>query len=142
MFGIFGKRKEQELDLETRFIKDEISRSKRFGFKFSVLAVEVSHAVPRGLSKIMPGKTLSFHVLERNLRLYDKVIGTRQQQRRYYIVLPQTDKDGLDVVIQRIHEISKERDWGNILIGAAVYPEDGEKPKALLDKAISNLDDD
>jgi hypothetical protein len=135
MFWLFGKRKEQGLETEIKFIKDEISRSKRLGFQFGVLAVEVSHSAPRGLSKIMPGKAISFHVLERHLRLYDKIIEP-QQQRRYYIILPQTKKNGLNIVVQRIYELSKEHKWGNVLIGAAVYPEDGESPKALLDKAI------
>jgi hypothetical protein len=135
MFWLFGKRKEQELEGEIKFIKDEIGRSKRLGLQFCVLAVEVSHSVPRGLSKVMPGKTLSFHILERHLRLYDKIIEPKQQ-RRYYVVLPQTDRNGLDVVMQRIYELSKEHNWGEVLIGAAIYPEDGETPKALLDKAI------
>jgi len=69
------------------------------------------------------------------LRLYDKIIEPKQQ-RRYYIILPQTDKNGLDVVIQRIYELSKEYKWREVLIGAALYPEDGENLRALPDKAI------
>jgi len=134
MFWFLGKRQKQELEVETEFIEEEISRSKRFGFQFGVLVVEVPHSAPRGLSKVMPGKAISFHVLKKFLRRYDKLIESKQ--RRYHIVLPQTDRDGLDVVRQRIHELSKEHNWGDVLIGAAFYPEDGEDPKSLLDKAI------
>ena len=135
MFRFKNKEKKQDLALEINSINEEISRSKRFGFNLGILVVELNNSVPRGLSKVMPGKTISFHVLEKHIRAYDKVIGPFL--RRYYIILPQTDKNGVSAVKQRVYRLAKEHNWGDVLIGTAVYPEHGESPKALLDKAIN-----
>ena len=135
MFRFKNKEKKQDLALEINSINEEISRSKRFGFNLGILVVELNNSVPRGLSKVMPGKTISFHVLEKHIRAYDKVIGPFLS--RYYIILPQTDKNGVSAVKQRVYRLAKEHNWGDVLIGTAVYPEDGESPKALLDKAIN-----
>ena len=132
MFRFKGKK--QELGAEINLINEEIGRSKRFGFNLGVLVVELNNSVPRGLSKLMPGKTISFHVLKKHIRVYDKVIGPFL--RRYYIILPQTDKSGVSAVKKRVYKLAQEHNWGDVLIGTAVYPEDGESPKALLDKAI------
>jgi len=141
MFRFKDKRKKQELGVEIDLINEEIGRSKRFGFSLGVLVVELNDSVPRGLSKVMPGKTISFHVLKRYIRVYDKVVGPFL--RRYYIILPQTDKNGVNAVKQRVYKLAEEHKWGDVLIGTAVYPEDGKTPKALLDKAIvSALDSD
>jgi len=137
MFRFGDKGKEQEFEVEIKFINEEVNRSKRFGFNFAVLVVEVSHSVPRGLSKVMSGKTISFDVLQKRLRGYDKAIGP--VLRRYYIILPQTDKNGVSVVKQRVYRVAQEQDWGDVFIGTAVYPEDGESHKTLLDKAIGEL---
>jgi len=138
MFKFWKKRKEdEEFKVEIGWIDKEISRSKRFGFNFGVLVVEMSHSVPRGLSKVMPGKTISFHVLQKHLRGYDKVVGPIL--RRYYIITPQTDKNGVNVVKQRIYRLAQEENWGDLSIGIAVYPEEGESPEALLNKAIGEL---
>ena len=42
---------EKTLKIEREFIDKEINRSKRFGFKFNLLAVLISESVPRGISK-------------------------------------------------------------------------------------------
>ena len=123
--------------MEIRMVQEEINRSKRFGLSFGVLAVEVNNSVPRGLSKVMPGKTLSFHLMEKNLRGYDRIIGP--VLRRYFIILPQAEKGGVAVVKQRIHDIAKREKWGDISIGAALYPENGNNAKALIERAISEL---
>ena len=133
MAWFFGKRKRHELEVEAKVIEAEINRSKRFGFQFGVLAVELSHSVPRGLSRMLPGRTISFHVLEKNLRLYDRVIESHYR-RRYYIILPQTDKDGVEVVKARIYRIAQEKNWEDVSIKSAVYPDDGNASKALLGK--------
>ena len=133
MAWLFGKRKRHKLEVEAKAIEAEISRSKRFGFQFGVLAVELSHSVPGGLSKILPGRTISFHVLEKNIRLYDRVIES-PYRRRYYIILPQTDKNGVEVVKARIYRIAQEQNWENVSISSAVYPDDGNASKALLSK--------
>ena len=60
-------------------------------------------------------------------------------RRRYYIIFSQTNRDGANVVKQRIHKLAEEQNWGNLTIGTAVYPEDGKTSQALLSKAISDL---
>ena len=131
MAWFFSKSRRHRLKTEARHIDVEISRSKRFGLKFGVLAVELSHSAPRGLSKILPGRMISFHVLEKNLRSYDQIIESHYM-RRYFIVLPQTDKDKVEVVKTRIYGIAKERKWEDLSIKSAVYPDDGDTSKKLL----------
>ena len=85
----------------------------------------------------MPGKTLSFHLMKKYIRGYDKLFGPFF--RRYYIILPQSDRNGINAFKQRIHRLAKEYKWGDLSIGEALYDEDGESPQALLDAAISRL---
>lgn len=134
---IFAKWFKRRLSFEKDSIQREISRSRRFNLEFGVLLVEVDNGVSRGLSKCLPGKTLSFHVLKKNLRAYDEVI--QHLCRRYYIILPQTDKIGTQTVRRRIYRLAVANDWRTVFIGAAVYPQDGETPQVLLDKAESEL---
>lgn len=129
----FRGRKQNKLKHEINLIDEEISRSKRFGFHFAVLVLELNHSVPRGLSKLLPGKAISFHILKKNLRVYDKVI--TMNYRRYYIILPQTDESGVRAVKERIYRLAIEHNWGDINIGISVYPEDGECSQSLLEKA-------
>jgi hypothetical protein len=133
MAWLFGKGKRHKLEVEAKVIEAEINLSKRFGFQFSVLAVELSHSAPRGLSKMLPGRAISFHVVEENVRLYDRVIESHSR-RKYYIILPQTDKNGVEVVKARIYRIAQEQNWENVSISSAVYPDDGNVSKVLLDK--------
>ena len=84
-------------------------------------------------SKLLPGKAISFHILKKNLRVYDKV--TNINYRRYYIILPQTNEAGVSVVKERIDRLSQEHNWEDINIGISVYPEDGECSQSLLEKA-------
>ncbi len=131
MFGL-TKRPKKFLKFESKNIEKEIDRSKRFGYSFGILTVEVPHSVPRGLSSILPGKTLSFHVMEKNIRRYDTIM--QSLQRIYYIILPQTDKNGVEIVINRIRKMASNHGWDNISISSAVYPEDGATAVKLLEK--------
>lgn len=135
MFKIKRKVKKQKFEVEIKQINEEINRSKRYDYNFGVLAVNVSHSVPRGLSKIIPGKVISFHLLSKYIRNYDKM--TDPYLRRYYIILSQTDRDGVNAVKQRIYKLAKEHNWGGVSVGTAVYSEDGKSAVALLEKAIS-----
>ncbi len=136
MFG-FLRRRKSKLDIENRVIKAEIARSKRFGLKFGILLLDVKHSVERGLSRLLPGQTISYRTLEKNLRSYDRVIIT--SFRRYYIILPHTEVEGISVVKARIYKVAEDNNWGDVSIGAAVYPEDGKSPKALLNRAAEGL---
>ena len=115
-------------------IKEEINRSKRFKLSFAVLVAEVSHWFAPGLIKVLPGKTISIHIIRRYIRGYDKMIGPIK--RRYYVILPQTNKKGAFAVKQRIKTVALERNLGDIAIGTAAYSEDGTSPESLLSKSM------
>ena len=72
------KGKKKKFKTEIKLIDRMISQSRRFEYIFSVLSVEISDSVPRGLSKILPGKTISFRILEKNMRQYDLVTGSSE----------------------------------------------------------------
>ena len=137
MFRSRNSIKKRKYKTEIKVIDEEINRSQRYNFNFSVLVVDISHSVPRGLSKLLPGNVVSFHLLQKYIRSYDHMIGPNR--RRYYIISSQTNRDGANAVKQRIHKLAEEHNWGNLTIGAAVYPEDGKTSQALLSKAISEL---
>ena len=137
MFRFWNAVKKQRYEVEMKKIEEEISRSSRFDYSFGVLVVDVSHSVPKGLSKLFPGKTISFHLMRKHIRGYDKLYGPFV--RRYYIILPQGDRTSVNAVKQRIHKLAQEHNWGDLSIGAEIYEEDGRTAQALLDKAISEL---
>jgi len=138
MAWFFSKRKRRKFEIEAKHIEVEINRSKRFGFQFGVLTVELSHSVPGGLSKILPGRTISFHVLEKNLRSYDQVIESHYR-RRYYIIIPQIDKHRIEGVKTRIYGIAQEQKWKDVSIKSAIYPDDGDTSQVLLGKLSSKV---
>lgn len=133
----FLKKSRQRLKVESKIIDSEINRSKRFGFSFGVLAVEVPQTVSRGLSRILPGSTISFHVMRKHIRRYDTIV--QSLHRKYYIILPQTDKTNVGIVSEKIKKLSSDYGWGNISIGSAVYPQDGTIAEKLLEKSASQI---
>jgi len=137
MFRSRNAIKKRKYKTEIKVIDEEINRSQRYNLNFSVLVVDISHSVPRGLSKLLPGNVVSFHLLQKYIRSYDHMIGPNR--RRYYIIVSQTNRDGANVVKQRIQKLAEEQDWGNLTIGTAVYPEDGKTSQALLSKALNEL---
>jgi len=137
MFRSRNSIKKRKYKAEIKVIDEEINRSQRYNLNFSVFAVDISHSVPRGLSKLLPGNVVSFHLMQKYIHSYDHMIGPNR--RRYYIIFGQTNRDGANSVKQRIHKLAEEQDWGDLTIGTAVYPEDGNTPQALLSKAISEL---
>jgi GGDEF domain-containing protein len=137
MFRFNNLVKKRQYKAELKVIDEEINRSRRFDLNFSVLVVDMSHSVPRGLSKLLPGNVLSFHLLQKHVRSYDHIIGPHR--RRYYIVSSQTDREGASAVKERIHKLAEEHEWGDLSIGMAVYPEDGKTSQAILNKALSEL---
>ena len=135
----FERFKTTKLKLEAELIEREIHRSKRFGYTFSLLVLEVTNSIPRGLSKLLPGRTLSFHTLQKNLRPYDKIVNSLV--RRYYIILPQTNKIASDKIKHRIYEMAEYYKWGDINIGIATYLDDGNDAKSLIKAATELLED-
>ena len=137
MLEFWKAMKKQRFEEEVKKIEDEINRSKRFNFSFGVLVLDISHAAPKGLSALIPGKTISFHLMRKHMRGYDKLFGPFF--RRYYIILPQSDRNAVFAVKQRIYKLAQDHNWGDLSIGEAVYDEDGKSAQALLDTAISRL---
>ena len=137
MFNVFEKRKKKKFKSEIEVIDAEIVRSQRHDFHFSILIVEVSHSVPRGLSRILPGNVVCFHLFKKHYRSYDRIIGP--YWRRYYIVLPQTERAEANIAKQRVAGLAEEHNWGDVSIGMAVFPEDGDNPDVLLEKALSEI---
>ena len=137
MFRLRNSIKRQKYKSELKVIDEEINRSRRHNLNFSVLVVDISHSVPRGLSKLLPGNVLSFHLLQKHVRSYDNIIGPHR--RRYYIISSQTDREGASAVKDRIYKLAEEHNWGDLSIGMAIYPEDGKTSQALLNKALSEL---
>jgi hypothetical protein len=137
VFFLKRKREKKKFDYELESIDEEINRSSRMDLKFCVLAVELSHQNPRGLSRILPGDVLSFHVVNKYIRNYDRMFGP--YFRRYFLILPQTDINGAQVVEQRIQEIAQKYKWGEVSVGIAVFPKDGDKAVELLDTAVENI---
>jgi hypothetical protein len=137
LFHFFSAIKKHKFEEEIKRIDEEINRSNRFDFSFGVLVVQVSHSAPKGLSKLMPGKTLSFHLMRKYIRGYDKLYGPFF--RRYYIILPQGNRTSVNIVKERIFKLAQEYNWGRVAFGTAVYKEDGKTAQALLNKALSEL---
>ena len=99
--------------------------------------MELGHSAPQGLGRLIPGKTISYQILKSHLRCYDKVIGPFI--RRYCVLIPQTTKEGLETVKQRVESIIKENKLGIASIGCAFYPEDGENADEIINKAMMVL---
>ena len=137
MLEFWNAMKKQRFEEEVNKIEDEIRRSKRFNYSFGVFVVDISHATPKGISALMPGKTISFHLMKKHIRGYDKLFGPFFK--RYYIILPQSDRNEVNAFKQRIYKLAEEYNWGGLSIGEAVYDEDGKSAQALLDAAISRL---
>jgi len=136
MFG-FGRKRKERFEFERKMIAEEINRSERFGYGFVLLVVELSHGAPRGLSRIFPGRTISFHIIEKNLRSYDKI--GESALRRYHVLLPQTERSDASAIQERIQALARKYKLGDVTIGMASYPEDGKTPQALIERAVSQI---
>jgi len=134
MFWLREKRKKRKFDWELKLIGQEISRSKRFMLSFGILGINLSSSAPRGLSKLLPGRTLSLHLLEKNIRYYDKLLN--YAYKIYLIILPQAKKEDINKIKERIYSFAQDYQWGEIYINTAVYPEDGEDPRSLLKQVV------
>lgn len=136
--GWFGsKYKKFKLKKEIKAIEKEISRSKRHGFHFGVMVLQIDNSIPRGLSRTLPGKTISYHVVESHLRYCDSIM-LGNFFRTYYIILPQTPKFGIQAVKARMIKLARGKSWGSLAIGVAFYPEDSDDPRELIELAAED----
>ncbi len=118
-------------------LDSEIARAERFHSAVGVLVLQVAEAVPRGVHRVVPGKTLDVEHLRQCVRRYDVV--QRTDVRRYTILLPQTlAGDGPRTVRARLLRIAEEGGWGHITIGVGCYPMDGSTGAELIRVATTN----
>ena len=103
-------------------------------FSFGIRGINLSSSAPRGLSKLLPGRTLSLHLLEKNIRYYDKILN--YAYKIYLIILPQAKTEDINKIKERIYSFAQDYQWGEIYINTAVYPDDGEDPRALLKQVV------
>jgi hypothetical protein len=129
--------KKTRIKKEVKAIEKEINRSKRFGFHFGVMVLQVDNSIPRGLSKTLPGRTISYHVVESHLRYCDSIM-LGNFFRTYYIILPQTPKFGIKAIKMRLNRLAREKNWGPLAVGAAAYPEDSDDPRELIELAVED----
>lgn len=131
MFRFWRK---QSVNIDFTILEEEINRSGRFGYSFALIILELIQKTPKGIGRFIPGKIVSYQILKSHLRYYDKIIGRIVS--RYCILMPQTTKEGLVAVIQRLKtKISGEIN-GRVCLGSALYPRDGESAQALISKAM------
>lgn len=128
------KRRSKRDKLIKKAITSEIARAERFSSRVGILILEVRESVPRGVHYLVPGVTMNVEHISKHLRKYDTVLKVRR--RRYTLLLPEAETmDAPSIVKKRIEKIAEENKWGDVNIGIATYPEDGETPEELLRKA-------
>jgi diguanylate cyclase (GGDEF)-like protein len=125
---------------------EEVRRSERFGYVFSVLFLDLDHfkLVNDQYGHIVGSKLLGQvgHSLRENLRLVDAAF--RYGGDEFAILLPQTGKEAALFVARRLSLMFDTKEWlpdpGVFLrlqasIGIASYPEDGTSPQAIVQRA-------
>ncbi|OGL39613.1 MAG: hypothetical protein A2149_02160 [Candidatus Schekmanbacteria bacterium RBG_16_38_11] len=119
-------------------LASELSRAKRFNYKTGLLILDVKTAVPRGVHNFLPGRTIDVESLQSKLREYDQVI--KMNFRRYKVILSQiaADEDS-ETIKKRLLATAAEMKWGEIRIGVASYPKDGETAEELIKAAEKDM---
>lgn len=127
-------------------LAEEVRRSERFGYVFSVLFLDLDHfkLVNDQYGHLIGSKLLGQvgQALRENLRLVDAAF--RYGGDEFAVLLPQTGKDAALLVARRLRAMFDMRQWlaGQDLhislqasIGIASYPEDGTTPQAIMHRA-------
>ena len=127
-------------------LSDEVYRSKRFGYEFTLLFLDLDHfkRVNDEHGHLAGSKLLGEvgHTLRENLRLIDAAF--RYGGDEFTILLPQTSKEGSLLVARRLMAVFHSRQWlaaeGVPLslrasIGVAGFPADAVSPQALVQRA-------
>jgi diguanylate cyclase (GGDEF)-like protein len=127
-------------------LSDEVHRSKRFGYEFTLLFLDLDHfkRVNDDHGHLVGSKLLGQvgNALRENLRLVDAAF--RYGGDEFAILLPQTSKDAALLVARRLMSAFHTRPWlaaeGLPLdlrasIGVASFPADAASPQELVQRA-------
>lgn len=121
-----------------RSLAVEMSRADRFHYNVGFLMLELNEAIPRGVHKFLPGKTVYVEHLKKGVRQYDVVMQTAV--RRYSVILPGvTAAEVPSVIKKRFLGIASEQGWGKMGLGVAIYPIDVNDPAKLITLAEEDL---
>jgi len=82
---------------------------------------------------MLPGITISFHIIEKEVRQKDDRI-IKSYFRKYFILLPLTDEQGVRNIEDTIFVLAKSHRWGDVFVRSVVYPKDGKTSYELLNK--------
>jgi diguanylate cyclase (GGDEF)-like protein len=127
-------------------LDEEVHRSARFGYQFSLLFLDLDHfkSVNDNYGHLVGSKLIALvgQCLRENLRLIDAAF--RYGGDEFAILLPQTSRDSALFVARRIARAFHQRDWRpeeNISlelrasIGIAGYPHDASSPQDIVQRA-------
>jgi diguanylate cyclase (GGDEF)-like protein len=127
-------------------LADEVRRSERFGYEFSMLFVDLDRfkLINDEHGHMVGSKLLGQfgRCLRKNLRLVDAAF--RYGGDEFAVLLPQTGKEAAILVARRLLRTFRERDWltdeGLALklrasVGIATYPQDGATSHAIVQSA-------
>jgi diguanylate cyclase (GGDEF)-like protein len=127
-------------------LEEEVHRSARFGYQFSLLFLDLDHfkSVNDKYGHLVGSKLIAMagQCLRENLRLIDAAF--RYGGDEFAILLPQTSRDSALFVARRIARAFHERDWRpeenvsiqlRASIGIAGYPHDASTPQDIVQRA-------
>ena len=119
-------------------LEAEISRAERYKHKTGLLILDVKNVVPRGVHYFLPGRTIDVESIQNKLRGHDQVI--KMNFRRYKVILSQiVADDNPEKIKERLIEVAKEKEWGDIKIGVSSYPRDGQTAEDIIKAAQRDL---
>ena len=130
----------------TTVLADEVPRSQRFGYEFSVLFLDLDHfkRINDEYGHLNGSKLLSQfgRHLRENLRLVDAAF--RYGGDEFVVLLPQTSKDAAILVARRLMSTFRTTTWLaseavslaiTASVGIATYPQDGATSQAIVQRA-------
>jgi len=127
-------------------LEEEVHRSERFGYEFSLLFLDLDHfkKVNDEHGHLVGSKLIGMvgQCLRENLRLIDAAF--RYGGDEFAILLPQTSRDSALLVARRIARAFHNREWHpeenvsiylRASIGVAGFPRDATTPQAIVQRA-------
>lgn len=125
-------------------LAEEVRRSERYGRSFCVVFVACENVSPRAVFNNVRPRLRCTDIVEvirtpnssGELAYAEKVASEAEGARdEVALILPETDHGGADIALERLRDYLSG--FGNLRIGAAVYPTDSTNPNQLLAIAAS-----